>query len=284
MSNHGLRTLSPGPCRLKLMQALQAGLTMSSSRQLLSSLWRMIEEEEMKNAIVANGELPSDDDGLLVELPSDDCDDGGAWSSHQAKAAPTPAKAARHPHRAKAPPTHAQMTEWSQNPNARKRELIAEATEIMMGNTKAWRQPRRKWLGGPRGDQPRDVIPGPSAGGPRGDHPRDVIPGPSAGDSLAAGNIDLPEEVANDELDDLLEDVTTATPKKEDVATDELDDLFVDVKTASPKKEDRSLAKTLRKKKKGGWWDSGAWAGSSSGWGSSSWGSSSGGGHGGGGH
>ena len=51
------------------------------------------------------------------------------------------------------------------------------------------------------------------------------------------------EEVANDELDDLLEDVTTATPKKEDVATDELDDLFVDVKTASPKKEDRSLEK-----------------------------------------
>ena len=149
MSNHGLRTLSPGPCRLKLMQALQAGLTMSSSRQLLSSLWRMREEEEMKNAIVANGELLSDDDGL-VELPSDDCDDGGA-SSSQAKAAPTPAKAARHPHRAKAPPTHAQMTEWSQNPNARKRELIAEATEIMMGNTKAWRQPRRKWLGGPKG-------------------------------------------------------------------------------------------------------------------------------------
>ena len=107
----------------------------------------------------------------------------------------------------------------------------------------------RKWLGEPRGDQPRDVIPGPSAGGPRGDHPRDVIPGPSAGDSLAAGNIDLPEEVANDELDDLLEDVTTATPKKEDVATDELDDLFVDVKTASPKKEDRSLAKTLGEKK-----------------------------------
>ena len=64
-----------------------------------------------------------------------------------------------------------------------------------------------------------------------------------------AGNIDLLEEVANDELDDLLEDVTTATPKKEDVATDELDDLFVDVKTASPKKEDRSWAKTLGKKK-----------------------------------
>ena len=77
-----------------------------------------------------------------------------------------------------------------------------------------------------------------------------MIPGPSAGDSLAAGNIDLPEEVANDELDDLLEDATTATPKKEDVATDELDDLFVDVKTASPKKEDRSLAKTRREKKK----------------------------------
>ena len=195
------------------MQALQAGLTMSSSRQLLSSLWRMREEEEMKNAIVANGELPSDDDGLLVELPSDDCDDGGAWSS-QAKAAPTPAKAARHPHRAKAPPTHAQMTEWSQNPNARKRQRIPEQM--------------RKWLGEPRGDQPRDVIPGPSAGGPRGDHPRDVIPGPSAGDSLAAGNIDLPEDVLTDELDNLLEDVTTA----------------------SLKKEDRSLAKELRKKRK----------------------------------
>ena len=215
MSNHGLRTLSPGPCRLKLMQALQAGLTMSSSRQLLSSLWRMREEEEMKNAIVAERELlalPSSDDDGLVELPSDDCDDGGA-SSSQAKAAPTPAKAARHPHRAKAPSFRS-----PQNPNARKRQRIPEQM--------------RKWLGEPRGDQPRDVI-----------------PGPSAGDSLAAGNIDLPEEVANDELDDLLEDVTTATPKKEDVATDELDDLFVDVKTASPKKEDRSLAKTLRGKK-----------------------------------
>ena len=141
MSNHGLRTLSPGPCRLKLMQALQAGLAMSSSRQLLSSLWRMREEEEMKNAIVANGELPSDDDGL-VELPSDDCDDGGA-SSSQAKAAPTPAKAARHPHRAKAPPTHAQIPN-KQKPNARKRQRIPEQM--------------RKWLGEPRGDQPRDVI------------------------------------------------------------------------------------------------------------------------------
>ena len=105
--------------------------------------------KEMKNAIADEvaALLPSDDDGL-VELPSDDCDDGGA-SRSQAKAAPPSAKAARHPHRAKAPPTHAQMTEWSQNPNARKRELIAEATGIMMGNTKAWRQPRRKWLGGP---------------------------------------------------------------------------------------------------------------------------------------
>ena len=221
MSNHGLRTLSPGPCRLKLMQALQAGLTRSSKT---FPLWRMREEKEMKSAI----ELPSDDDGL-VELPSDDCDDGGA-SSSQAKAAPTPAKAARHPHRAKAPSFRS-----PQNPNARKRQRIPEKT--------------RKWLGEPRVDQPLDEIPGPSAGGPRGDHPRDVIPGPSAGDSLAAGNIDLPEEVADDELDDLLEDVTTATPKKEDVATDELDDLFVDVKTASPKKEDRSLAKTLGKKR-----------------------------------
>ena len=119
--------------------------------------------------MMANGEqLPSDDDGLVVqELPSDDCrDDGGAWSSHQATKALTPAKA----------------------PKRKKQKL-----EQM------------------RGDQPPcDVIPGPSAGGPRGDHPRDVIPGPSAGDSLAAGNIDLPEEVANDELDDLLvDDVST---------------------------------------------------------------------------
>ena len=140
--------------------------------------------KEMKNAIVAERELlalpPSDDEGL-VELPSDDCDDGGASSSQGM---------------------------------AKRRRLWT-----------AIRNPRR-------------------------DRPSDVIPGPSAGDSLAAGNIDLPEEVANDELDDLLEDVTTATPKKEDVATDELDDLFVDVKTASPKKEDRSLAKTLRGKKK----------------------------------
>ena len=173
----------------------------------------MRKEKEMKSAIVANEkrkgeeELPSDDDGL-VELPSDDCGDGGA-SSSQAKAAPTPAKAARHPHRAKAPSFRS-----PQNPNARKRQRIPEEM--------------RKWLGEPRGDQPRDVIPGPSAGGPRGDHPRDVIPGPSAGDSLAAGNIDLPEDVLTDELDNLLEDVTTA----------------------SPKKEDRSLAKTLRGNKK----------------------------------
>ena len=74
----------------------------------------------------------------------------------------------------------------------------------------------------PRGDHPRDVILGPSAGaslaagGPRGDHPRGVIPGSSAGDALGAGDIDLPEEVANDELDDLFVDVTTASPKKED--------------------------------------------------------------------
>ena len=131
---------------------------------------------------------------------------GGAPPAGAGGQPPPPAKAARHPHRAKAPS--------SQNPNARKRQRIPEQM--------------RKWLGEPRGDQPRDVIPVPSAGGPRGDHPRDVIPGPSAGDSLAAGNIDLPEEVANDELDDL----------------------FVDVKTASPKKEDRPLAKTLRKKRK----------------------------------
>ena len=46
-----------------------------------------------------------------------------------------------------------------------------------------------------RGDQPCDVIPGPSAGGPRGDHPRNVIPRSSAGDALGAGNIDLPADV-----------------------------------------------------------------------------------------
>ena len=82
MSHHRLRTLSPGPCRLKLMQALQAGLTRSSKT---FPLWRMREEKEMKSAIVANEkrkgeeELPSDDDGL-VELPSDDCDDGGRFA------------------------------------------------------------------------------------------------------------------------------------------------------------------------------------------------------------
>ena len=47
-------------------------------------------------------------------------------------------------------------------------------------------------------------------------------------EAVAAGDIDLPEEVANDELDDL----------------------FLDVTTASPKKEDSSSAKTLRGKKK----------------------------------
>ena len=73
-----------------------------------------------------------------------------------------------------------------------------------------------------RGDHPRDVIFGPSAGaslaagGPRGDHPRGVIPGSSAGDALGAGDIDLPEEVVSDELDDLFVDVTTGSPKKED--------------------------------------------------------------------
>ena len=94
--------------------------------------------KEMKNAIEAHGELPfaalpSDDDGL-VELPSDDCDDGGASSS----------------------------------------QGIAKR--------------RRLWT---------------AIRNPRGDRPSDVIPGPSAGDYLAAGDIDLPEEVANDELDDL---------------------------------------------------------------------------------
>ena len=106
----------------------------------------------MKNAIVAERELlalpPSHDEGL-VELPSDDCDDGGASSS--------------------------------QGIAKRRRLWSAQAGQ-----------------------------------GPRGDHPRDVIPGPSAGDSLAVGDIDLPEEVANDELDDLFLDVTTASPKKED--------------------------------------------------------------------
>ena len=77
----------------------------------------------MKNAIVANGELPSDDDGPVEEMLNEECDNGGAWSP-KTNAAPTPAKAARHPHRTKAQPTHAQMTEWSQNPNARKRQGI----------------------------------------------------------------------------------------------------------------------------------------------------------------
>ena len=60
------------------------------------------------------------------------------------------------------------------------------------------------------------MIPGPSAGGPGGDHPRDVIPGPRAGDSLAAGDIDLPDRVANDDLNSLLDDVKTKSPKRED--------------------------------------------------------------------
>ena len=102
--------------------------------------------KEMKNAIADEvaALLPSDDDGL-VELPSDDCDDGGA-SRSQAKAAPPSAKAARHPHRAKAPSFRSPP-----NPNARKRQRIPDQM--------------RKWLGEPRGDQPRDVILGPSAGG-----------------------------------------------------------------------------------------------------------------------
>ena len=127
----------------------------------------------MTNAIVANGELPPDDDGPVEEMLGVECDDGGAWSPKE-KAALTPAKAARRPHRAKAPPTNAQMTEWSQNPNARKRQWIPQQME--------------KGLGVPRGDQPRDVI-----------------PGPSAGDSLAAGDIDLPDRVANDDLNSLLD-------------------------------------------------------------------------------
>ena len=117
-----------------------------------------------------------------------ECDDGGAWSP-KAKAALTPAKAARHPHRAKAPPTNAQMTEWSQNPtnNARRRR---KRIPQHMGN---------------------------GLGVPRGDHPGDVIPGPSAGDSLVAGNIDLPEDVANNEFDDHLVDVEgTRRPKQTD--------------------------------------------------------------------
>ena len=132
----------------------------------------------MKNTIVAIGELPPDDNGPVEEMLGVECDDGGAWSP-KAKAALTPAKAARHPHRAKAPPTNAQMTEWSQNPtnNARKRRTRIPQ---QMGN---------------------------GLGVPRGDHPGDVILGPSVGDSLVVGNIDLPEDVANDEFDDHLVDV-----------------------------------------------------------------------------
>ena len=48
-----------------------------------------------------------------------------------------------------------------------------------------------------------------------GEEPSNVILGPSVGDSLAVGDIDLPEEVANDELDDLFLDVTLAsTPQR----------------------------------------------------------------------
>ena len=141
----------------------------------------------MNNAVVANGELPPDDDGPVEEMLGVECDDGGAWSPKE-KAALTPAKAARRPHRAKVPPTNAQMTEeWSQNPtnNARRRRTRIPQ---QMGNG----------LGVPRGDQPRDVI-----------------LGPSAGDSLVVGNIDLPEDVANDEFDDHLVNVReTRRPKQ----------------------------------------------------------------------
>ena len=106
-----------------------------------------------------DGELPSDDDGL-VELPSGDWDDGGASSS----------------------------------------QGIAKR--------------RRRGPAQQRGRVDGDVS----------DLPEEAV----NEESVATGDIDLPEEVANDELDDL----------------------FVDVATASPKKEDRSLAKTHRRKKK----------------------------------
>ena len=106
-----------------------------------------------------DGELPSDDDGL-VELPSGDCDDGGASSS----------------------------------------QGIAKR--------------RRRGPAQQRGRVDGDVS----------DLPEEAV----NEESVATGDIDLPEEVANDELDDL----------------------FVDVATASPKKEDRSLAKMHRGKKK----------------------------------
>ena len=102
--------------------------------------------------------LPSDDDGL-VELPSGDCDDGGASSS----------------------------------------QGIAKR--------------RRRGPAQQRGRVDGDVS----------DLPEEAV----NEESVATGDIDLPEEVANDELDDL----------------------FVDVTTASPKKEDRSLAKTHREKR-----------------------------------
>ena len=100
------------------------------------------EEEEMKNAIVASGELPfaalpSDDDGL-VELPSDDCDDGGASSS--------------------------------QGIAKRRRLWSAQALQGPRGD-----HPHDVIPGPSAGDS---LV----AGGPRSDHPRDVTPGPNAGD------------------------------------------------------------------------------------------------------
>ena len=92
-----------------------------------------------------DGELPSDDDGL-VELPSGDCDDGGASSS----------------------------------------QGIAKR--------------RRRGPAQQRGRVDGDVS----------DLPEEAV----NEESVATGDIDLPEEVANDELDDLFVDVTTASPKK----------------------------------------------------------------------
>ena len=93
-------------------------------------------------------------------------------------------------------------------------------TALQLGLMELPSEDRRSYIA--RSRDPRDVIFAPNAGaslvagGPRGDHPRGVIPGSSAGDALGAGDIDLPEEVVNDELDDLFVEVTTGYPEKED--------------------------------------------------------------------
>ena len=167
------------------------------------------------------GGLPSSDDGF-VELPGDDCADGPREPSWR---------------RRRVDGDVSGLPAWLRGDHPR--DVILGDDGVIFGDVSdlpdvTWESTASGWRTDPRLPGPHtlpadfaETMP-PVVGGPRGDHPRDVIPGPSAGASLAAGNIDLPEEVVNDELDDL----------------------FVDVTTASPQKEDRWLANKLRRKKK----------------------------------